>query len=160
MTNDELTTQKISKKTIECNIPCYRRLLYLQVKPQCAWYNDCAWYENPPLGANKLAVIYDERSRISAEFQLSTIYKNHFLEPSQLLNNLWSDTGLIRTSTLWPHQATEMSSRLKVTTRVYHQHIQHSFSKAATFCLDYSNLQMPAYKLVSMTDSPLNCLSK
>ena len=110
-----------------------------------------------PLGANKLAVICDERSRISEESQLSTIYKNHFFRAIAI--NLWSDTGLTRTSTLWPHQATEISSRLKVTTRVYHQQIQHSFSKAATFCLDSSNPQMPAYKLVSMTDSPLNCLS-
>ena len=73
------------------------------------------------------------------------------LEPPQLL---FGRMQVWKTATSWPYEVIEMSSRLKVTTRV---HCQHSFDKAATVFPDHSYSQMPASRLVSMTNSQLNC---
>ena len=74
--------------------------LYIsKLNPQCPAFfqfpkrkwspNDSVWYENRPLGVNKLAVMMRE---ISEEAQLSTIYTNHSVRATAI--TLWSDAGL------------------------------------------------------------------
>ena len=50
--------------------------------------SDSVWYENRPLGVNKLAVM----TEISEETQLSSVYTNHCVRATAI--TLWPDAGL------------------------------------------------------------------
>ena len=74
--------------------------LYIsKLNPQCPAFfqfpkrkwslNDSVWYENRPLGVNKLAVMMRE---ISEEAQLSIVYTNHSVRATAI--TLWLDAGL------------------------------------------------------------------
>ena len=58
--------------------------------PKRKWSpSDSVWYENRPLGVNKLGVMMRE---ISEEAELSSIYTNHCVRATAI--TLWSDAGL------------------------------------------------------------------
>ena len=79
----------------------YRALeLYIsKLNPHCSAFfqfpkrkwspSDSVWYENRPLGVNKLGVMMRE---ISEEAELSSIYTNHCVRATAI--TLWSDAGL------------------------------------------------------------------
>ena len=132
--------------------------LYIsKLNPQCPAFfqfpnrkwspNDSVWYENRPLGVNKLAVMMRE---ISEEAQLSTIYTNHSVRATAI--TLWSDAGL-ENRHIMAYQVTEMSSRLNVTTRV---HPSTQLRQSSDILSSHSYPQMPASRLVSISNSQLN----
>lgn len=58
--------------------------------PKTAWKdNDLVWYENRPLGVNKLSKMM---SQISQEAQLSQLYTNHSVRATAI--TMWSTAGL------------------------------------------------------------------
>jgi hypothetical protein len=58
--------------------------------PKRKWSPDCLiWYENRPLGVNKLAAMM---KNISTEAELSQTYTNHCVRATEI--TLWSNAGL------------------------------------------------------------------
>lgn len=103
--------------------------------PKRKWSADYQiWYENRPLGINKLG---DMMKDISAEAELSQKYTNHCVRATAI--TLWSNAGLANRHILAiPGHRNEQSLKSWAT----HVLLRFSFDKVATFCLEHSSMKI------------------
>ena len=102
--------------------------------PKRKWSPDCpVWYENRPLGVNKLG---DMMKNISMEADLSQKYTNHCVRATAI--TLWSNAGLANRHIMAiSGHRNEQSLTLVL--------LRHNFNKVAMCCLEHSPLKIPSF---------------